>query len=195
MIMEQVGFSEYKVLRCCQITRGVMLRDIPEDFEGTVEVDETYLGGQWKNKNKSQRRKEVESKRGRGTTKQPVFGILCRDGKVQNQPLVESSRLSLRLLVPKGVISDRISISYGKAQRGECVNSHTNEGVEITYIIKGSCVFVYNGKNYNLEEGNIIYFQAKNIMQSLLTNQWNFFPYISGKNFNAGVAEEKNKKT
>ena len=28
------------------------------------------------------KRTSVESKRGRGTTKQPVFGILCRNGKV-----------------------------------------------------------------------------------------------------------------
>jgi len=103
MIMEQVGFSEYKVLRCCQITRGVMLRDIPEDFEGTVEVDETYLGGQWKNKNKSQRRKEVESKRGRGTTKQPVFGILCRDGKVWAEIIDGVESRNLQPLIEKKV--------------------------------------------------------------------------------------------
>jgi len=64
-----------------------MTKDVPEIFEGTVEVDETYLGGQKKNKNKRQLRKEKEmfgkeSKRGWGTTKQPVFGILCRNGLV-----------------------------------------------------------------------------------------------------------------
>ena len=55
-------------------------------FSNEVEVDETYLGGQKKNKTKKQLLKEKlageESKRGFGTTKQPVFGILCRSGKV-----------------------------------------------------------------------------------------------------------------
>jgi len=81
--------------------------------------------------------------------------------KAQDQPLAETASLSLRLLVPKGIINDNISVSYGKAQVGECVSNHTNEGTEITYIVKGRCVFVYNGKNYDLEEGDIIYFQAK----------------------------------
>ncbi|MCM8822716.1 MAG: IS1595 family transposase, partial [Candidatus Omnitrophica bacterium] len=82
MIKEQTGLSEYKVLRCCDFIRMVMEKDIPEIFEGVVEVDETYIGGNWRNKSKRQRNKEEKSKRGRGTTKQPVLGILCRDGKV-----------------------------------------------------------------------------------------------------------------
>ena len=57
-----------------------MSKDIPEVFSGITEVDETYIGGKWKNKRKSQRK--AESKRGRGTLKTPVFGILCRGGKI-----------------------------------------------------------------------------------------------------------------
>ena len=82
VIEEQTGLSEYKVLRCCELTRKTMVEDIPEIFEGIVEVDETYMGGQWKNKSEIQKRKETKSKRGTGTTEQPVLGILCRDGKV-----------------------------------------------------------------------------------------------------------------
>lgn len=62
-------------------------KDVPDGFEGIVEVDETYLGGKKKNKNTSQLRKEKEvfgkeSKKEKGRTKQPIFGILCRSGKV-----------------------------------------------------------------------------------------------------------------
>jgi hypothetical protein len=57
-----------------------MLRDIPEVFEGESEVDETYLGGQGKNKRKVQRFQGT--KRGRGTSKQLVFGILYFNGFV-----------------------------------------------------------------------------------------------------------------
>jgi hypothetical protein len=40
---------------------------IPEIFSGTVDVDETYLGGQWKNKRKSIM--DQGTKCGRGTVK------------------------------------------------------------------------------------------------------------------------------
>ena len=86
VIGEETGISKYKILKALNLVRLVMIQDIPAVFEGMVEVDETYLGGQKKNKRKSVLLKEKqqgqESKRGFGTKKQPVFGILCRDGKV-----------------------------------------------------------------------------------------------------------------
>lgn len=69
-----------RVLRALTIIREVLVNDVPEIFTGIVEVDETYLGGQWRNKRKVIR--DQGTKRGRGTKKQPVFGILCRNGKV-----------------------------------------------------------------------------------------------------------------
>jgi len=63
-----------------------MIKDVPKIFNETIEVDETYLGGQKRNKNKKQLKKEEalygKSKKGFGTTKQPVFAILSRSGKV-----------------------------------------------------------------------------------------------------------------
>jgi hypothetical protein len=38
------------LLKILTLLRVAMTQDIPEVFEGSVEVDETYLGGQWKNK-------------------------------------------------------------------------------------------------------------------------------------------------
>jgi len=57
-----------------------MAHDIPPVFEGTVEIDETYVGGNWRDKRKTVRAKRA--KRGRGTAKYAVFGILCRNGQV-----------------------------------------------------------------------------------------------------------------
>jgi hypothetical protein len=79
-IVFETGLEKRRVLRALIMTREVMLRDISGVFDGAVEVDETYLGGQWKNKRKVQRLQGT--KRGRGTRKQPVFGILCRNGYV-----------------------------------------------------------------------------------------------------------------
>ena len=81
-IEKQTDISHYSTEKAVKILRTIMIKDVPGIFSGTVEVDETYLGGQKKNKRKSQLKKEPESKRGWGTVKQPVFGILTRRGKV-----------------------------------------------------------------------------------------------------------------
>ena len=77
--------------------------DIPEVFSGTVEVDETYIGGQWRNKRHSA--KAGGSKRGRGTSKTPVFGILCRGGKVWAQVVPD---VEAKTLMP--LISQRLEV-------------------------------------------------------------------------------------
>ena len=80
VILERCAISKYKLLTLLTAIRRTMATDLPAPFSGIVEVDETYVGGQWKNKRKSARR--WSAKRGRGTSKQPVFGILCRDRQV-----------------------------------------------------------------------------------------------------------------
>jgi transposase len=79
-IAEQTGHDKRRILRALTRVRTVLATDVPEVFTGTVEVDETYLGGAWRNKRKVVR--DTGTKRGRGTSKQPVFGILCRNGQV-----------------------------------------------------------------------------------------------------------------
>jgi hypothetical protein len=63
----EAGLGREQVLRALTMVREAMVRDIPPVFEGVVEIDETYLGGSWRNKRKSTRIQG--SKRGRGTSK------------------------------------------------------------------------------------------------------------------------------
>lgn len=56
--------------------RSVMLADVPSALSGTLEADETYVGA-WKNKKIHIRRRGT--KRGRGTSKQAIFGIISRN--------------------------------------------------------------------------------------------------------------------
>jgi len=54
-------------MRALTLIRQALTRDILEIFPGTVEVDETYLGGHWKNKRKTVR--DAGTKRGSCTKK------------------------------------------------------------------------------------------------------------------------------
>ncbi len=101
-IAQETRIERKRVLRALTYVRMAFQKDIPDVFSGTVEVDETYIGGQWKNKRHSA--KAGGSKRGRGTFKTPVFGILCRGGKVWAQVV---SDVEAKTLLP--LISRRVS--------------------------------------------------------------------------------------
>lgn len=59
------------------LMRQVITADVPKLFSGICEADETYVGGAWKNKAVHIRLRG--SKRGRGTSKQAVFGLIQRE--------------------------------------------------------------------------------------------------------------------
>lgn len=103
LILERVDISKYKLLKILTLLRIEMTRAVPPIFAGTVEVDETYLGGQWKNKPQRMKLKLAKSKRGRGTTKQPVFGILCRSGQVFAEVVGNVEARNLQPLIEKQV--------------------------------------------------------------------------------------------
>lgn len=47
IVLSRVDIFKYMLLKILTLLRVAMAQDVPEVFEGTVEVDETYLGGQW----------------------------------------------------------------------------------------------------------------------------------------------------
>jgi transposase len=108
-IANQTGFEQRRVVRALTKIRLAMVTDIPEIFSGTVEVDETYLGGQWKNKRKTIRDKGT--KRGRGTKKQPVFGILCRNGTVWAEVVNDVEANTLQPLISQKVSTGSVVCS------------------------------------------------------------------------------------
>jgi len=128
VIEKQAGISHYSVIRATNILRQVMVKDVPGIFSGTVEVDETYLGGQKKNKRKSvllkEKQQNLESKRGFGTKKQPVFGILCRGGKVWAALVDDTEAKDLIPIIEKrvqkgaNICSDTWRAYTGLAARG-----------------------------------------------------------------------------
>ena len=106
IILARVNVSKYNLLKTLILLRIEMTKDVPEVFDGYVEVDETYLGGQMKNRKLQERlkyKKRSKQTRGFGTIKQPVFGILCRSGKVWAKLMDKTEAIDLQPLIEKQV--------------------------------------------------------------------------------------------
>jgi len=131
IISAQTEVSHYSVEKAVGIARNIMVQDVPGVFSGTVEVDETYLGGQKKNKRKKQLRKELESRRGFGTTKQPVFGILTRQGKIFAKLVDDTEAGDLLPIITKKVkAGSRVCSDTWRAYTGLAAKGYVHRTIE-----------------------------------------------------------------
>ena len=115
VILDRVNVSKPKLLKILTLLRTEMTKDVPDIFSGIVEVDETYVGGRWINKRKSVKSRQ-KSKRGRGTGKQPVFGILCRNGRIWAELIDGVEAEDLQPLIEKRV--EKGATVYSDTWRG-----------------------------------------------------------------------------
>lgn len=134
-VATKMGLGKNLVYKAFNKIRKLMLKNVPGIFSGTVEVDETYLGGQKKNKTKKQLLKEKlagkESKRGHGTNKQPVFGILCRSGKVFARLVEDIEAKDLLPIIKRKVKSgSRICSDTWRAYTGLATRGYVHRTVE-----------------------------------------------------------------
>lgn len=78
-ISDETCIGHCRIAKMVHLLRERMAKDIPNRFMGPVELDETYIGGQRKNKRLHIRR--MRAKRGHGTEKLPIMGIFDRSSK------------------------------------------------------------------------------------------------------------------
>lgn len=147
IVARETGLAYVRVHRMLTLARETMAADLPPPFSGICEADETFVGGQWKNKRRSIRR--LGTKKGHGTSKTPVVGVLCRaTGQVRVKILAKRSGLTYwefirsaladdcklytdgykmnRGVVNYGIIHDYVDHHAGEYVRGDV---HTN-GIE-----------------------------------------------------------------
>jgi transposase-like protein len=77
--------------------RKAMQQKDGELLKGIVEMDETYVGGKPRKETKNDDDKEDQNKRGRGTKKQAVIGMIERKGNVKAQ-LASNNKLTFKIL-------------------------------------------------------------------------------------------------
>src|SRR3990170_612896 len=101
----RIVYGAYRTIRAALIQESEHHR---QKFTGTVEVDESYYGGAFKNLRKETLRKfrlQGLAKRGRGAKvrKQPVFGIFKRDGKIYLELIPDAQQPTLEQIIKRRV--------------------------------------------------------------------------------------------
>lgn len=160
-IAEELSISLPTAHKMCSLLREHMHRDTPDVFVGPVEMDETYIGGQRKNKRLHIRR--IQGKRGHGTDKLPIMGVVCRSSgqvyvevlqkkldiykiieiiqhRVKRSTTIYTDGFKMYRMIPDyGFIHEYVDHADGEYVRGD-VHTNTIEGFWGILKRKLSCI-------------------------------------------------------
>lgn len=95
-VIEETGIPHSRAERMTKYLRELMEKDVPNFLPSPVEMDETYIGGQRKNKRLHIRR--IQAKRGHGTDKLPIVGVFSRSGRKVYVEILERKLNIYRIL-------------------------------------------------------------------------------------------------
>ncbi len=110
-IHRHTGLSYKSSLFMLHRIRFAMADSVQGPLMGSVEVDETYIGGKPRYKG--------QSKRGRGTNKQPLLAMVERKGRVKTRPIPNVTAKTLKTAIFESVSADaRIITDENPSYRG-----------------------------------------------------------------------------
>jgi transcriptional regulator with XRE-family HTH domain len=98
--------------------------------------------------------------------KQPVESLIGEgDPKVvllskNRQDTIMDPESGIRVLAPRGLISDRMTITAAELEKGFTIEPHKNHGFEWAYVIRGKADVTVAGKKYRIETGDAIFYDA-----------------------------------
>lgn len=104
---ELLGFNRKTVDDYYNLFRKLIYVEQKQEFallSGIIELDESYFGA------RRIRGKHIKLKRGRGTRKQPVFGIYQRDGRVYTEIVPNCSSATLQAIIEQ-IVSENAEIN------------------------------------------------------------------------------------
>lgn len=91
-ISRDIGMRQASVWDIMNKIRKAMETKESVLLKGIIEMDETYIGG------KPRKGKDDNNKRGRGTKKSPVIGIVERDGEVRTEVMGKDDKMNYETL-------------------------------------------------------------------------------------------------
>jgi len=130
-IVEETSIPHSRVERMVLYLRRCMEKDMPSQLPTPVEMDETYIGGQRKNKRLHIRR--IQGKKGHGTDKLPIVGIFSRtSGEVYVEVLERKLdvRKIFNIIDTRCTLGSKIYTDGFKMYRGLKHKGYTHEYVD-----------------------------------------------------------------
>ena len=97
--------------------------------------------------------------------------------KAKEQPVIESGGHSLRLVVPRGIINNHISVSLGTLEENATISPHSNSGHELSFVISGHCIFKYDNKEHPLKAGDAVFFSGDTVHSVEVTENTQFLAF------------------
>jgi transcriptional regulator with XRE-family HTH domain len=83
--------------------------------------------------------------------------------RILKQPdlqVVETPRMTLKMIAPIGLIDENIFVNLGEGKAGKMIDSHVEEGYSFVYMLEGGCIFEHDGIKHELSEGDAMYYNA-----------------------------------
>lgn len=96
----------------------------------------------------------------------PVFAFLSENKKpftlMNRKKQWESINdgLKIRLVAPRNMVTDKISVTHGELKKGKRIALHSNPGIEFAYVISGKCELRLGGEGIVMKEGDSISYDA-----------------------------------
>lgn len=81
--------------------------------------------------------------------------------KKEDQPTIESSGMSLRVIVPLQMTDKNILVNRGEGMPGRFIDPHVENAHSLVYVLEGKAVLEHDGVKHLLNEGDAVYYDAR----------------------------------
>ncbi len=81
--------------------------------------------------------------------------------KKEQHTIIESPKLKLTVIAPRGLIDENIYLNLGEAKKGKFIDAHVDEGYSLVHVLEGECLVEHDGKKYLHRKGDTLYYDAR----------------------------------